>query len=461
MPVTALLYSKNNVLVNEIHPYMEMKLLEETTNTKESKKIKNRILTDQDTYLNLSLEYSTKTSLYVYTKTQILQKELNDNIQTFHDIDYIFENNDINQTYVIGTEIFYTLLNNNCIDFIEVINIDDDDKLSLSDLCLTFSELEFKQTSHTVMNDIMNDKRFHYTKWSKPIHPEMGYLSLLQNVVENGSLVKSRSEDTVSIFGQTVEFDLTKGFPLLTTKKMFFNGIVKELLWFLKGRTNANELKEQKVNIWNGNTSREYLDSIGLSHYSEGCCGPIYGYQWRHFNAPYDTVTMKPYYGNDVGVDQLMNCIDLIQNDPTSRRIIMSGWNPCQLKEMCLPPCHVMYQFSVRGDKLSCQMYQRSADLFLGLPFNIASTALLVHLIAKLCRLVPDKIRICIGDAHIYTSHMENVIKQIKRKPMKFPTLEIDEPIYEAKEQIEKWTSENIRLIGYQSHSKLESKMVV
>lgn len=454
MPVTALLYSKNNVLVDEIHPYIEMKLLEENT-TQKSKK--NRILVDETTYLKLPLDYSSKSSLYVYTKQQM---ELNQNVQTFSEIDYLLENNTIHQTYVIGNNLVFSLLANNCIDLVEVINIDDVEQLSLSDICFTLMEYNFKKVSNSIMTDMTNNKRFHYTKWEKPDHPEMEYLNLLQNVVENGSLVKSRSEDTLSLFGQSIEFDLKKGFPLLTTKKMFFHGIVKELLWFLKGHTNANELKEQKVNIWNGNSSREYLDSIGLSHYSEGCCGPIYGYQWRHFNAPYDSEKMMPVEGH-TGFDQLMNCIDLIQNDPTSRRIIMSGWNPCQLKEMCLPPCHVMYQFSVRDGKLSCQMYQRSADLFLGLPFNIASTALLVHLIAKLCRLIPDKIRICIGDAHIYTSHMENVITQIKRKPIQFPNIEIDEPEYEASEQIEKWTSENIRLTGYRSHSKLESKMVV
>jgi thymidylate synthase len=454
MPVTALLYSKNNILIDEIHPYMEMKLLEENTNDLTKK---NRILVDEITYLNLHLEYSSKASLYVYTKNKI---EMNKNIQTFNDIDYLLENNNINQTYVIGKDLFHILLNNNCIDFIEIINIDDINTLSLSDICFTIMSHDFKQISNTVMNDITNDKRFYYSRWVSPIHPEMEYLKLLQNVVETGYLVKSRSEDTLSLFGQSIEFDLNKGFPLLTTKKMFFNGIVKELLWFLKGHTNANELKEQKVNIWNGNSSRKYLDSIGLNHYSEGCCGPIYGYQWRHFNAPYDSEKMMPVEGHS-GFDQLMNCINLIQNDPTSRRIIMSGWNPCQLKEMCLPPCHVMYQFSVRDEKLSCQMYQRSADLFLGLPFNIASTALLVHLIAKLCRLVPDKIRICIGDAHIYTSHIDNVIKQIKRKPIQFPQLTIDEPEYNTTEQIENWTSENIRLTGYQYHSKLESKMVV
>ncbi len=442
MPVTALLYSKNNVLLDTLHPLMESKLLEINNNKK------NRLLVDEMFYYCLPMEYFSSTYIYVYSSKQL------SNINTFNSIDYIFENNLVQNTYVLGIELFYALLEKKCIDNVENININDYTLDSNDSILNVILMNDFKQIAQSRFNNI------EYTKWTKPVHPEIAYLSLLQNVIENGSLVKSRSEDTYSIFGQTIEFDLKQGFPLLTTKKMFFNGIVKELLWFLKGRTNANELKEQKVNIWNGNTTREYLDSIGLSQYKEGCCGPIYGYQWRHFNAPYDSEKMMPAEGQS-GFDQLMYCIDLIQNDPTSRRIIMSGWNPCQLKEMCLPPCHVMYHFNVRDGKLSCQMYQRSADLFLGLPFNIASTALLVHLISKLCRLVPDKIRICIGDAHIYTSHTENVIMQIKRQPMKFSTLEVDEPIYEAREQIEKWTSDNIRLLGYQSHSKLESKMVV
>lgn len=441
MPVTALLFSKNNVLLDTLHPMMETKLLEINGNKK------NRILVDEKMYYSLPFEYSNIASLYVYSSKQL------ENIATFNTIDYIFENRHIHESYIIGVDLFYKLLDTKCIDNIEIININDQEHITISTLPLLLMN-DYKQITTSKINHL------EYTKWTKNPHPEMAYLNLLQNVVENGNMVKSRSEDTYSIFGQTIEFDLQKGFPLLTTKKMFFNGIVKELLWFLKGHTNANELKEQKVNIWNGNTTREYLDSIGLSHYSEGCCGPIYGYQWRYFNAPYDKEKMMPNE-NNTGFDQLMYCIDLIQNDPTSRRIIMSGWNPCQLKEMCLPPCHVMYHFNVRDGKLSCQMYQRSADLFLGLPFNIASTALLTHLIAKLCRLVPHKIRICIGDAHIYTSHIENVVEQIKRQPMPFSYLEIDDPIYDAKEQIEKWTIDNIRLKNYVSHGKLESKMVV
>jgi thymidylate synthase len=448
MPVTALLYSKNNVLLDTIHPMMEIKLLEINENKK------NRILIDEKMYYTLPMYYSFSTQLYVYTKKQL------DNITTFNSIDYIFENGFINETYIIGVDLFYALLNRKCIDNIEIINVNDKENITLSTLPLLLFN-EYKQISHTKLTNTISLYNTELIKWTKPIHPEMSYLKMLQNVIENGSLVKSRSEDTLSIFGQSIEFDLQKGFPLLTTKKMFFNGIVKELLWFLKGHTNANELKEQKVNIWNGNTTREYLNSNGLTDYPEGCCGPIYGYQWRFFNAPYDIETMMPIANEkNNGVDQLMNCIDLIQNDPTSRRIIMSGWNPCQLKEMCLPPCHVMYHFNVRDGKLSCQMYQRSADLFLGLPFNIASTALFTHLIAKMCCLIPDKIRICIGDAHIYTSHIENVIKQIKRQPLPFCNIEIDNPMYEAKEQLEKWKPENIRLKNYMSHDKLESKMV-
>lgn len=446
MTITALLYSNNNVLLDILHPMMEIKLLEINQNKK------NRILMDEKFYYTLPMNYSSNAQLYVYSFKEI------SNIHTFNSIDYIFENGFINETYIIGVDLFYALLDKKCIDVIEIVNINNTENVTLSTLPLLLNH-DYTQSSHSKLNNTNSLYHTEYIKWTRDIHPEMEYLNLLQNVIEKGELVKSRSEDTISIFGKTIEFDLQKGFPLLTTKKMFFNGIVKELLWFLKGHTNANELKEQKVNIWNGNTTRNYLDSIGLANYPEGCCGPIYGYQWRFFNAPYDVETMMPMK-DSTGFDQLMNCIHLIQNDPTSRRIIMSGWNPCQLKEMCLPPCHVLYHFNVRNGKLSCQMYQRSADLFLGLPFNIASTALLVHLISKLCRLVPDKIRICIGDAHIYTSHIDNVITQIKRYPLKFPTLEIDDPIYPVKEQIEKWTSDNIRLQNYTSHGKLESKMV-
>ena len=286
---------------------------------------------------------------------------------------------------------------------------------------------------------------------------EEKYLGLLQDILDTGIERKTRNSKTLSLFGKRLEFDISNSFPLLTTKKMYWKGILHELLWFLKGSTNAKELHDNKVKIWDGNTTREYLDSIGLKHYPEFCCGPIYGFQWRHFNTKYIPGQHISFYKNK-GIDQLQNCIDLIKNNPTSRRIFMSAWNPEQMKEMCLPPCHVSYQFYVNNGKLSCQMYQRSGDLFLGVPFNIASTALLTYILADLTNLKPEKIIIVIGDAHIYNNHIDAVKVQLDRKPYNFPKLEIEN---KAILDIEDYTPSNFKIIDYKFHKRIPAKMVV
>jgi dihydrofolate reductase/thymidylate synthase len=234
---------------------------------------------------------------------------------------------------------------------------------------------------------------------------EIIYLNALKDILENGNYRKTRNSETYSKFSIKLDFDIRTNFPLLTTKKIYWNGVLEELLWFIKGDTNSKNLEKKKVNIWNNNTSRTYLDSIGLDNYEEGECGPIYGFQWRHFGAEYKGCNSNY---NGLGIDQLQNCIDLIKNDPTSRRIFMSAWNPSQLDQMCLPPCHVSYQFYVSDDNLlSCILYQRSGDMFLGVPFNIASVSLLVYMIASLTKKKPGYISLVIGDAHIYKNHNE------------------------------------------------------
>lgn len=262
------------------------------------------------------------------------------------------------------------------------------------------------------------------TKYTLSNSGEYAYLTALQKVLSEGVSRQTRNSKTLSLFGVKLDFDISLKFPLMTTKKMYWTGILHELLWFISGNTNSKFLEEKRVRIWKGNSTREYLDSIGLEHYPEGDCGPIYGFQWRHFNAPY-TGTDSNYEGQ--GIDQLKNVINLLRTDPTSRRIFMTSWNPCQLSEMALPPCHVSYQFYVRTVHskryLDCIMYQRSGDMFLGVPFNIASTATLVYIIGSITNLSPGKISILIGDAHIYEDHIEQVKEQIQRRPYVFPTL--------------------------------------
>ena len=286
---------------------------------------------------------------------------------------------------------------------------------------------------------------------------EFQYLNLINKVLTQGNLRSTRNANTISLFSEKMEFDISDRFPLLTTKKVYFKGVVKELLWFLKGNTNSKELECDKVNIWKGNSSREYLDSIGLHNNTEGDCGPIYGFQWRHFNAKYiDSNT--DYSGQ--GIDQLQNIIDLIKNNPKSRRIYMTAWNPCQLSEMALPPCHVSYQFYVRNKDekayLDCMMYQRSGDLFLGVPFNIASTSLLVYILANICNISPGKISIIIGDAHIYENHIEQVKTQLSRIPTSFPKVKINNQL----SSIEDLKYEDIILDNYNPQSAIKASMI-
>jgi len=256
---------------------------------------------------------------------------------------------------------------------------------------------------------------------------ESGYLQLVSDVLHNGEEKKGRNGFTLSSFGKMITFDnIDKSFPLLTTKKMFVKGIIEELLWFLRGSTDSKELENMGVNIWKGNSSREYLDSIGLNKYEEGILGPVYGYQWRCFNGKYPK--------QDNGVDQIHYLLTELLKPDNSRRAVLTAWNPCHLKEMALPPCHMMYTFFKCRNGLSCMMNMRSSDLFLGLPFNIASTAVLTCIIAKVLHISPYTISIAIADAHIYEEHIDSVDKQLKNETHDLPRLEIkkDAPSIEA-----------------------------
>lgn len=240
---------------------------------------------------------------------------------------------------------------------------------------------------------------------------EKGYISLLKDTLINGEDRKGRNGKVYSIFGQMISFkDIKQAFPLLTTKKMFIRGIIEEILWFLRGSTDAKELQQKGVKIWDGNSSREFLDSVGLSHYSEGELGPVYGWQWRKFGKKY--VTIEDDKENQNGFDQLKYIIEELIKPDYSRRAVLSGWNPTQLSEMALPPCHILYTFYKNKRGISCMMNMRSSDLFLGLPFNIASTAILTHIIARVLHTNPIDVSITTTDAHIYDEHIEAVKSQ-------------------------------------------------
>lgn len=267
---------------------------------------------------------------------------------------------------------------------------------------------------------------------------EIQYLSLLQDVLRTGVDSEGRNGITRSVFGKHLKFDLRQGFPLLTTKKMFLRGIIEELLFFIRGDTNTKRLEEKGVNIWKGNTSREFLDKMGFK-YPEGEMGPMYGYQWRTFNGE--------------NIDQLAEVIETIKTDPKSRRILMTTYNPIQVKEGVLYPCHsIILQFFVEDGNLDMFCYNRSSDLFLGLPFNIASSSLLQMIIAKLTDLTPRYFNLSLGDAHIYASHMEAAELQIKRVPYKFPKMEI------LKYNPDSY--EDFKLSDYISHPIIKAPMI-
>ncbi|CAK9176394.1 unnamed protein product [Ilex paraguariensis] len=286
-------------------------------------------------------------------------------------------------------------------------------------------------------------------------HDEFMYLRLVEDIISSGNLKDDTTgTGTLSKFGSQMRFNLRKSFPILTTKKVFWRGIVEELLWFISGSTNAKVLQEKGIYIWDGNASRDYLDSIGLADREEGDLGPIYGFQWRHFGARY-TNMHADYTGQ--GFDQLVDVIDKIKNKPNDRRIVLSAWNPSDLKLMALPPCHMFAQFYVAGDELSCQMYQRSADMGLGVPFNIASYALLTCMIAHVCDLLPGDFIHVIGDAHVYKTHLQPLLEQLQKIPRPFPILKINP----QKKDIDSFVAADFKLIGYDPHKKIGMKMAV
>ena len=284
---------------------------------------------------------------------------------------------------------------------------------------------------------------------------EEKYICLLRNILESGSFESGRNANTYSIFGQSLTFDLQEGFPLLTTKRVWFKGVFEELLWFLGNSIDVKILREKGVHIWDGNTTREFLDKNHLNQYQEYEAGPIYGFQWRHWNAEYKGLD-HDYSGE--GIDQIADCIKMIKEDPYSRRILFTGWNPEQLSQMALPPCHVLYQFNVsQGKYLDCQMYQRSADVFLGVPFNIASVALLTTFVAHQTSLLPGKITCCFGNVHIYEQHLEAVKEQITRIPGKFPTLEIRGNV---PKDIREYELKNVKVVNYNPQATIKAAMI-
>lgn len=276
-----------------------------------------------------------------------------------------------------------------------------------------------------------------------PTRPETDvatpYEDLVRKILREGTLKSDRTgTGTISLFGQQMRFDLTSSFPLLTTKTVFFKGVAYELLWFLKGSSNVHWLQDHNVHIWD-----EWADP------QTGELGPVYGVQWRSWPAP---------TAEDPGrtIDQIEKALDLIRNHPDSRRIIVTAWNPAEIDQMALPPCHALFQFYVADGKLSCQLYQRSCDMFLGVPFNIASYSLLTMMMAQQAGLEPGEFVWTGGDCHVYDNHIDQVMEQLSRKPYPYPQIQIRKA-----DSIFSYEYEDFEIVNYQHHSTLKAPVAV
>ena len=288
---------------------------------------------------------------------------------------------------------------------------------------------------------------------------ECQYINLIKNILNNGEeRIDRTGVGTLSLFSPTeLRFDLSYSFPLLTCKFVPLRVVFEELMFFIRGQTNNKILQEKNVHIWDGNSSEDYMKKIGLSHYPEGELGPIYGYQWRNFGGDYNNSNSKTIAINN-GVDQLTEVINEIKTNPESRRLLVSAWNPKDLKKMVLPPCHLMYQFYVRKrEYLDCKLILRSNDLFLGAPFNIASYSLLVYMVASICGYKPGNLIYSIGDAHIYKNHLTQVKEIIQRNLRPFPTLKI----INKKERIEEFEYTDFKLENYYPNPKISGEMAI
>jgi dihydrofolate reductase/thymidylate synthase len=331
--------------------------------------------------------------------------------------------------------------------------------------CDTFVNI----SNHTIISENVirsenkETNKYHNIRFSElqPVYTaEQQYLKLLNKVMKTGKMRETRNGKTLSIFSEELKFDVSERFPLLTTKKMFLRGIIEELLFFIRGDTDTTKLSDKGVRIWEGNTSQDFLDMMSKNNsvfksYKVGEMGPMYGYQWRFFNKKYGN---NPN-GSNIYIDQFDDLIKLIKKDKHSRRLLMTDFNPSQAYEGVLFPCHsLLLQFYCQDDKLSVKMYQRSADLFLGLPFNIASTTLLLYIVAKLVDMKPGYVSITLGDCHIYTDHTEQVKRQLSRTPYREPIMTVKD--FTSIKDVEEATVDDFVLSDYECHKGIKALMI-
>jgi len=419
-----------------------------------NKHLPNRIniVVTKKNILNIDTDKVSSFSSFEYALTYISTMEYNEIFIIGGSVlyDYIFENykKEIKYIYETYTHAYYKPSENDKITYLNYKINSSEFKCIKDDTgiypCKIYGSIDSISTT-------VNFRKFQNI--NKINKNENEYLILLSKVKELGVKRGSRNSEVISLFGEKMTFDLRDGFPLLTTKKMGWKTILRELLWFIEGSTDNNKLNEKNVKIWNGNASKEFMKSRGLD-YGEGDLGPIYGFQWRNFGDEY----VNKDHNHTGGIDQIKNVIDLIKNDPLSRRIIFSAWNPCDLDKMALPPCHVMVQFyvDIENNYIDAQLIQRSGDMFLGVPFNIASYSFLLHIIGNITGYRPRYLYHILGDAHIYENHINSVNEQLGREPYNLPTLEIKEQITD----INNISEEYFNIKNYNSYPPIKTEMI-
>jgi len=439
-----------------------------TTNDNDSKK--NMIVMGYNTWKSIPNRPLSDRLNIIISNNHISEFTNDENIKCFVTFDNFmewFNKNKINygECYIIGGQSIYDILLKNYKDYIQYIYITKFDHIyyySSNTDALSYKYFNYDLSKFKLVNtETTNDEVEFYTgekcnldiNYHTYIHPDLynieeyQYINLLGEIL-NTDKKPSRNGCVYSKFGVRMEFDLRNGFPLLTTKKMGWKTILRELLWFISGSTDNLILQENKVHIWDKNA--EDFEKRGL--YKKNDLGPVYGFQWRHFGGEYIDCNTKP----SEGVDQFKYIIDTIKTDPTSRRLILSAWNPVDIPNMALPPCHVLVQFNIDGTYIDAQLYQRSGDMFLGVPFNITSYAFLLSIIGSITGYVPRKLIHIIGDAHIYEQHIDAVNIQMNRIPYKFPVLEMNQL-----DDIDNIKETDFILDYYKSHPTIKADMIV
>jgi len=439
----------------------DMNFFKNTTSTVLNKKKLNAVVCGRTTWESIPPKFRPLPNRLNIVLSSSMPEEENvivcRNLDEVHD--YIYQNRKkIESTYVIGgTSVYKQFLDNDLVSDVFFTEIDKDYQCDTFMPELDNDKFKLINSKEDSENDV-NMKFNHYQYHNKE---EQNYLYLMREIIDNGVPSGDRTgTGTNSLFGRMLKYDIRDGkLPLLTSKRTFIRGIIEEMLFFVSGNTDCTKLQEKGIHIWDGNTTREFLDNRGLNHLPVGDMGAGYGFQWKHFGADYKDC--KTDY-KDQGFDQIQNVINLIKNNPESRRILISGWNPPDLHKMALPPCHLSYQFYVNVDKkeLSCLLYQRSSDYFLANNYNAIGAIILTHMLAHICGLKTGEFTHFLGDVHVYSNHIEQCEKQMERSTMPFPKLVVN-PSNREINDISGFKYEDFKVVNYYPHPTIKAEMAV